>query len=103
VVDDTSSSEDKARSPTIRWLARLIEAAGDGLFAAPDRVAAQHGWRVTKIHGGLGRCYRDPRFDTLRACPRCHGSGESGDEPCVPCGGSGRVPRAGSLRKDQLH
>jgi hypothetical protein len=101
VIYATSSSENKARGPTTRWLARLIEAAGEGLFAVPDRVAVQHGWRITAHHGGLGRCYRDPRFDTLDACRRCHGSGETDSEPCVPCGGSGRVTRVRSRQNGQ--
>lgn len=36
------------------------------LFAGPDKRAQAHGWQVSVIHGGLGRRYRDPRFDRFR-------------------------------------
>ena len=95
------TSENKARDPTVRWLARLIKAAGDYLFAADDRAATHHGWQITARHSGLGRRYRDPRFDTLRACPRCNGSGETDHAPCDSCSGAGRVAQAVSYRQRQ--
>jgi len=110
------TSENKPRGPTVGWLARLIQAAGDRLFAANDREAGWHGWEVTRYQGGLGRGYRDPRFDTLMSCPLCGGSGAAwrdmcggsgaawrdmcggsgvaGRDACVRCGGTGRTVRA---------
>lgn len=88
------TSENKPRGPTAGWLARLVQAAGDRLFAANDREAGWHGWEVTRYQGGLGRGYRDPRFDTLMACPVCEGSGVAGRDVCIRCGGTGRTVRA---------
>ena len=51
------------RPAPIRWLGMVIEAVGNLVFGADDRFAAQHGWQITARHGGLGRSYRDPRFD----------------------------------------
>ena len=67
---------------------------GDRVFAAPDHVAAPHGWQITSRRGGLVRSYRDPRFDTLRLCTACDGSGEADGEPCAASGGTGRAARA---------
>lgn len=43
---------------------------GHYLFAGPDQRARAHGWQVSVIHGGLGRRYRDPRFDRFCAPAR---------------------------------
>jgi hypothetical protein len=37
----------------------------DRLFRANDTEARWRGWQITRVRGGLGRVYRDPRFDTL--------------------------------------
>jgi hypothetical protein len=66
----------------LSWLARV----GDRLFAANDNEAYWRGWQITRVHGGLGRRYRDPLFDTLAECQKCGGTG-----PCAPCGGTGRI------------
>lgn len=71
--------------------ANWIRRVGEALFREDDALARQQGWQVTVVSGGLGRRYRDPRFDALHACRRCDGSGETGSEPCALCGGSGRV------------
>jgi hypothetical protein len=84
------------------WLGRLLDAVGGWVFRADDRAAIQYGWQITTHHGGLSRSYRDPRFDTLHACPRCNGSGGRDDAPCVPCDGTGRVSRAVSYPEGQL-
>ncbi|MGD0705875.1 MAG: hypothetical protein ABSA02_39085 [Trebonia sp.] len=49
------------------WLASLPHRAGARLFAMNDTEAGWRGWKVTELYGGLGRSYRDPRFDLLRA------------------------------------
>jgi hypothetical protein len=44
------------------WLADIPRQIGERLFLVSDEEACWRGWRVTRIHGGLGRGYRDPRF-----------------------------------------
>jgi hypothetical protein len=102
VCNDTSpTSENKPRNRVARWLAGRIAAVGARLFAAEDLAATQHGWQITQRRGGMGRSYRDPRFDTLRSCPRCHGSGATDGNPCIPCDATGRVSLAAPSREDQ--
>lgn len=67
------------------WLTRLAERIDDWLFAAEDARAKSRDWQVTRR--GLGRVYRDPRWDSVHACEVCDGVG--GD--CVVCGGTGVV------------
>jgi hypothetical protein len=86
----------------VRWLSKIIEAAGDRLFRRDDQRANAYGWQITKRHGGLSRSYRDPRFDTLYACLRCGGSGRTSHEPCTECEGTGRVTWADCYREGQL-
>jgi hypothetical protein len=66
-----------------RWL--------DRLFEMNDAEAYWRGWQIIKVRGGLGRRYRDPRFDTLAACSRCGGAGSRTGQPCSPCLGTGRA------------
>jgi hypothetical protein len=73
------------------WLAAFPRRWGDRWFAVNDAEADWHGWQMTRIHGGLGRRYRDPRFDALDQCAWCRGAGLIAEAPCVPCSGSGRV------------
>ena len=64
----------------------------DWLFAADDARARGRGWQVTVQRGGLGRRYRDPRFDLLVACIECDGAGVDADNrPCGRCRGTGRL------------
>ena len=77
----------------VSWLAALAERAGTRLFARDDLIAIKNGWQITRRHAGLGRRYRDPRFDRLRTCPECNGHGLAYGEPCVTCRGTGRVSR----------
>ena len=58
------------------WLAGLPRRAGRRLFAMNDLEAGWRGWQVIELRGGLGRQYRDHRFDSL-------GNG-SGDAPLLP-------------------
>jgi len=114
------TSEHKVWTRLIRWLRKQAETAGQRLFARDDLIAIQHGWQITARYGGLGRQYRDPRFDTLRSCPRCAGSGTmgsgtmgsgitgsatAGGEACEVCAATGRVtlptpPASGEVRPD---
>jgi hypothetical protein len=62
------------------------------LFAADDARARGRGWQVTVQRGGLGRSYRDPRFDLLVECPQSRGAGvDADDRPCRRCPGPGRL------------
>jgi len=45
-------------------LARFLRRLGDRWFAANDAEAHWREWQITKTSGGLGRRYRDTRFDT---------------------------------------
>ena len=75
----------------LSWLAAIPRRLGDRLFVMNDTEAYWRGWQITKTHGGLARRYRDPRFDTLAECPKCHGAGGPADLPCAPCLGTGRI------------
>ena len=86
----------------VRWLSKVIEAVGNRVFRADDQWAIEHNLQITPRHGGLSRSYRDPRFDTLHACPRCSGSGGNPGEPCAACAGTGRVTWADCYREGQL-
>ena len=46
-----------------RWLMTQIASVGDLVFRVDDDFAESNGWAVRTIRGGLGRIYRDPRFD----------------------------------------
>lgn len=106
LINATSpTSEYKARTRLVRWLRKWAEKAGERLFARDDLFAVQRGWQITIRRGGLGRQYRDPRFDSLRSCPRCAGSGTAAGEPCAACVATGRIivppfPATGEVRPD---
>ena len=78
-------------SAVLDWLAYLLRRCGDRWFAMNDTEAYWRGWQITKTRGGLGRRYRDLRFDALAACAQCAGAGEWADAPCGPCLGTGRI------------
>lgn len=73
------------------WIADRRREYGARLFKEQDAQARLHGWQITRIQGGLGRRYRDPRFDSLIRCPHCMGTGGTAEERCEPCAGSGRL------------
>ena len=75
----------------LSWLAAVPRRLGDRLFAMNDTEACWRTWQITKTRGGLGRCYRDPRFDALAECAKCRGAGVNADAPCGPCLGTGRI------------
>ena len=85
-----------AAAVLLSWLAYIPRRLGDHVFTWNDSEAYWHGWQITKAHGGLGRRYRDLRFDTMTACPQCQGGGVNTEDgrvgtPCPPCLGTGRV------------
>ena len=75
----------------VSWLAAIPRRVGGRLFAMNDAEAYWRSWLITRTRGGLGRRYRDPRFDALTECPKCRGAGATADRPCPPCLGTGRV------------
>jgi hypothetical protein len=48
------------------WLTGLPRRVGRRLFYMNDLEARWRGWQVTELHGGLGRQYRDYRFDLIK-------------------------------------
>lgn len=72
-------------------LADLLIRIGDWMFAGNDQEAGWRGWQIERRHAGLGRRYRDPRFDTLSQCPHCRGAGIEADASCALCSGTGRL------------
>lgn len=76
----------------VAWLRVRSARLGERVFEADDAAARQLGWQVTPSYAGLGRRYRDPRFDSLAACPRCGGRGGTGrGDRCLACAGTGRI------------
>jgi len=65
------------------WLIGLPRRAGRRLFAMNDAEAGWRGWQVTEALGGLGRRYRDTRWDALRTDPalRSDALGDSASPP----------------------
>ena len=47
----------------VDWLAYRLRRWGDRWFAMNDTEAYWRGWQITRTHAGLGRRYRDIRFD----------------------------------------
>jgi hypothetical protein len=75
----------------LEYLVSLPQRLGNRLFAMNDAEAGWRGWQAINAYGGLGRRYRDPRFDTLLECPQCQGTGIKADEVCRACLGGGRL------------
>jgi hypothetical protein len=71
------------------YVASLPQRIGNRLFAMNDAEAGWRGWQAINAYGGLGRRYRDPRFDLLRECPQCAGSGFKAGQECPDCLGTG--------------
>jgi hypothetical protein len=89
-ASNLASNDNKPPGPQGSWIGPRLRSIGRRLFAADDRRALEHSWQITVQHGGLGRRYRDPRFDLLVTCPGCHGAGDRA-EPCRRCAGTGRL------------
>jgi hypothetical protein len=96
--------EPAGHSRLVTWLTGKVRSAGDRMFCAEDTRAIANGWQITRGKLGLSRTYRDPRFDALAACDQCDGSGETADQPCARCAGTGRITletRKGSPREQR--
>ena len=64
-------NKDNTAARLTDWMARGLQQLGDLVFASKDQEAAWHAWDVERRCAGLGRLYRDPRFDALVSCPGC--------------------------------
>ncbi|HEY0716888.1 MAG TPA: hypothetical protein VGD68_04670 [Streptosporangiaceae bacterium] len=74
------------------WMSVCLALAGDLMFAGEDAEASWRAWDIERRDAGLGRAYRDPRFDTLVGCPRCHDvSTTAGGPACAQCSAAGRL------------
>ena len=61
----TPCIQDRPRNPIAAigaWLADVPQRIGTCLFMSGDEEAYWRGWQITRLHGGLGRAYRDARF-----------------------------------------
>jgi hypothetical protein len=88
--DDTTNTD--ARKTVSRLARRSLIRLGRRIFEADDRLAFQVGWEITQRGGGLGRSYRDPRFNTLTECTECQGNGVNAAYlPCSKCHATGRI------------
>jgi hypothetical protein len=68
------------------WMSVCLALTGDLVFASKDAEASWRAWDMERRDAGLGRVYRDPRFDTLVSCPRCHSvSTVAGGSVCQQC------------------
>lgn len=83
----SNDEEDLTRPGPRQWINKL----GDRLHAAEDARARRRGWQITRTSRGLGREYRDPRWNLLAACGPCGGEGVSGVHQCTTCQGRGTV------------
>ena len=66
------------------WFEGQLRRIGDRLFAAQDARARQRGWQITRQQAGLGRVYRDPRFDLLTTRPAAEARRVQGAVPRLP-------------------
>jgi hypothetical protein len=71
-----------ATAIAVAWLIGLPRRAGSHLYAMNDEEARWHHWQVTETLGGLGRQYREPAFEALKADPTLRS-----DELECPLGG----------------
>jgi hypothetical protein len=91
----THASQCKVYLLPLNWLRARLARCGERAFAATDATAREHNWQIVVTSAGLGRRYRDPRFDSLAACGHCAGRGAvTPGDPCDACDGTGRITLA---------
>lgn len=75
------------------FVTRLLDRLDHVAFRATDLDAIARGWQ---IRGGerFRRTYRDPRWDSVSACPVCDGSGLIGAGTCCEFAAAGTVRSA---------
>ena len=86
----THTNHCKIYQRLLAWLRGCLIRLGQRVFATSDAAARQQDWQIISSHAGLGRRYRDPRFDTLAPCSRCRGTRTPGN-PCQTCNGPSRI------------
>jgi hypothetical protein len=84
-------------------LGRLFDRVINRLFADEDAHALAKGWEITRLPHG-GRRYRDPRWDSIRCCEVCGGSGMAPDAwvECDRCAGTGVLRTAPSTARTEI-
>jgi hypothetical protein len=88
--DHTTNSSNRKTPGDL--LLRVLSTIGSKIFEENDRRARDQGWQIVQRRRGLGRSYRDPRFDYLIACTACNGRGcNPRGIACSDCGGAGRI------------
>lgn len=89
--------ESTPTGPARRWLRRLLDAVDHSAFRDPDLDAVARGWTVRRERRFV-RTYRDPRWDSVTACPVCACRRTVG-AACESCGAepAERTAPAGSV------
>lgn len=82
------------------WLAGIPRRIGANLFAMNDAEAYWRGWKITQLHGGLSRRYRDRRFETLKAQDPGHTGTLRPWDPQSPCTLRAPSPEAPGIHED---
>jgi len=82
-----NNKEGPTRPGPRQWIIQLA----DRLHAAEDARARQRGWQINCTSHGMGREYRDPRWDLISTCEVCGGEGIHGVRHCPICQGRGTV------------
>jgi hypothetical protein len=72
------------------WITALLDRLDRFAFRELDLRATARGWQVRRGRR-FQRTYRDPRWDTIRACPTCAGRGDDGARTCAGCNGAGTI------------
>jgi hypothetical protein len=83
----------RTTEPDVRTrISALLDRLDRFAFRELDLRATTRGWQVRRGRR-FRRTYRDPRWDTIRACPTCAGRGDVGARTCADCDGAGTVRR----------
>lgn len=78
-----------------KHLSTVFAQVGDLIFASSDEEARWRAWDIQVRQVGLGRRYRDRRFDTRVPCLRCPGIGAEADgSACRDCSLARRLVHA---------
>lgn len=98
MIESTSRwGKSQVKTHLASWLAALAGRAGTRLHARDDLNALEHGWQITRLQGGLGRRYRDPRFDTIGSSSPYDDEDTTNGEPRPPVRRTGLTAGTPSL------
>jgi hypothetical protein len=93
VISNLADTKSDAYDTVVAQLGEMFRHLGERLFMSCDEEAWWRGWDITQRHAGLGRSYRDPRFDARRPVHRqLDPLGEG--SLCPPGDPSGQTTRA---------